>query len=251
MNSNASSTQPSKEKQPLANFDSKQPKRVQIITGKGVSIYPKVNKADTKFDAAGQYNCKVRLSAADSKIVIDQHETLKQAMMVYVKEQLEEQAKSEDKEKAKAAKVKLKALKFASDNPYKPAVDEEGDETGEFEFNFKMAAQYTERKTGTVKTQRPKLIDSKGKDLDPSRVSVWGGSIVKIGGFLSPFHTAIGVGVSLKLRQVQIVKLVTGNGGENFNFGAEEDGYEGDDESSPAESQVTSTGDTSGEPDEF
>lgn len=205
----------------MADAKKNQIARVKVVTDKGVAVYPRVNIPDTKFNAKGAYSCKIRLPAEGAAKLIAIIEPMIEAQMVATRAALTEEIKSLKGAELVKAKKKLTDLKLA-DKSYKPALDEEtGDETGEVEFNFKMNATYMDRKTQVEKTQAPALVDSKGGVIDPKQVAVWGGSVVQIGGYISPFYTAVGVGASLRLAQVRIIKLVTGNGGGDFDYGDE------------------------------
>jgi hypothetical protein len=215
-------------------------KRIKIVTPVGVAVFPRLGTPDTKFNALGVYSTRFRLSPEEAQPLMDQVDALQQTMFDAEVKRLNDAG-----EKAKAKKLKLVA-----DKPYKPALDKEGDETGEIEFNFKLVAQYKDRTSGTMKARSPKVVDSKGKTIDGGRV--WGGSKIKIGGYLVPFSTAIGVGVSLKLAQVMVLELVSG-GGDSFDFGNNEGGYEAEEEEPSIGDNTANpnSGDTAGEPDEF
>jgi len=196
--------------------DTTKVKYEKITTPKGIAVFPRLNDPDTKFVAEGQYSVRLRLSAEDAQPLIDRIDVLAQEMFDAEKARL---MKGDGKAKAKA-----KTLKMA-DKAYKEAVDDEGNETGEYEFNFKMKAQYTNKKTSKITKQKPKLFDASGKAL-PDSVSVWGGSIIKVAAQYMPFATAIGVGVSLRMNAVQVIDLVTSGGGNAGSYGfGEEDGY--------------------------
>jgi hypothetical protein len=190
----------------------------------GIAVYPKLTTPDTKFNPDGVYSCRLRVPADKAAPFVAKLDELYQRNLEVTKAKLERAAEeSSGIEKGKAKKA-LAAFKPA-DKPYKLAVNEEGEETGEVEFNFKLTAKYTERKTGKVRTRRPSIVDYKGTQIDPEDVSIWGGSKVQVGCKLAPFNTAIGCGISLRLVQVRIIKLVSG-GDEQFEY---EDDEEEDD----------------------
>jgi hypothetical protein len=199
-------------------------KRIKVSSPVGIAVYPKLTTPDTKFKAEGEYTCRLRVAADKAAPFVakidaaynENLETTKAALQAAI-----ESAEGTEKGKAKKA---LAAFKPA-DKPYKEALDAEGDPTGEVEFNFKLKAKVTERKTGKVRERRPTIVDSAGTVLDPDGLSIWGGSKVQVGGYLVPFNTAIGCGISLRLAQVRIIKLVSG-GDEQFDY---EDGDEEDD----------------------
>lgn len=198
--------------------------RVKVSTLKGIAVYPKLNKPDEKY---GKFGTKILLSAAAAQPLIDIIEPMLAKQMAETKAQLEENVKEAKGAALVKAKKALADLDFC-DKPYKEHLDKDsGEPTGEFVFNFSMKPEYKDRKTGNVVQQRPKLVDSKGTELDPTQVNVWGGSVIQVGGFYSPFYTAVGVGVSGRLAQVRILKLVTGNGGGDFEYDESEDEEDG------------------------
>lgn len=212
---------------------------IRITTPVGVAVYPKLTTPDTKFKPLGEYTCKVRLSGADAEPIIANIEKLQAAFFESEKAEL---MKGDGKAKAKA-----KALKLASPC-YKPAVNDDGDETGEFEFNFKMNARIV-KEGKPDRVMKPDVFDAKGKKLAVVP-EIWGGSLVSVAGEASPFHTAIGVGISLRLNAVQIVELRSGSArdAEGYGFGKQE-GFEGDDEaeegsSFPAANDGSGSGDS-------
>ena len=86
-----------------------------------------------------------------------------------------------------------------------------------------MKASGVNKKTQEKFTQRPQLLDSKKNPISPS-TSIWGGSIMKIAYQPVPYFTPmLGAGISLRLKAVQVIKLVEGKSNNVFK---EEDGFE-------------------------
>lgn len=185
--------------------------RVRLTSPKGVAVYPKVNRPDTKFSEDGVYSTKLLVSKDDALPFVQQ---VKQVL----KEYYEETCKAQKK-----AKLKL------ADTPWKES------ENGEnLEINFKLPAK-VKTKSGEVIELRPALFDSKGH---PTNELVGGGSIIKVGCEASPwFVPALGVGITLRLRAVQVLELKApsagGNAFEAFGFSSEEEGYVSGGESFP------------------
>ncbi len=193
------------------------PKLEKFITPTGTAVYPRLSTPDTKFKAEGEYSAKIRLSEEDAAPLIAKIDALVES--TYKAEQA--RLIAADK------KAQAKTLKYAS-KPYKAVLDKEGEETGEYEFNIKMKAQYTS-KDGTVVKLTPKLFDaSTPPNALPLSTAIWGGSQIKVAGDFNPFCTAIGAGMSLRLSAVQVIKLVSGSGGDatSFGFGGEAGGFE-------------------------
>lgn len=204
---------------------STEPKNIRITTPKGIAKFPRLDTPDTKFKASGIYSCRLILSAEDSAPIIEEAESMAHAMLAYTKDRLTDDLASEkDGQKKGKLKKALADLKLI-DPAYRPVFDDEGEETGSYEFNFKMNATRTDKKTGKTSKMAPKFFDAKGNEMGVT--AIWGGSTLKISGQLSPFYTALGVGVSLRLSAVQIIKLVCGGGGDAASYGFnEEEGYE-------------------------
>src|SRR5687768_2047504 len=117
--------------------------------------------------------------------------------------------------------------------------------TGDIEFNIKMKARYT-KKDGLVVKFSPMMFDASTPPTPfPQSTQIWLRSIIKVAGEFNPFATAIGVGMSLRLSAVQVIKLVSGGGSSasDYGFGGEEGGYE-------AEENEFSGGDDAGSTEE-
>jgi hypothetical protein len=177
--------------------------RVRITSPKGVAVYPKLNRADTKFNEDGVYSTKLLVSKDEAKAFVTQ---VKQVLKDYYEETCKTQKK---------AKLKL------ADSPWKETEDGEN-----LEINFKLPAK-VKTKSGEAIELRPALFDCKGH---PTSELIGGGSVIKIGCEASPwFVPALGVGITLRLRAVQVLELKSpssgGNSFEAFGFSSEEEGY--------------------------
>lgn len=184
---------------------------------RGVFHYPWLNKADTKFDKEGVYTSGLILEpgpaaklAAQIDAEIDAKFDAQKAAMV-------------KKGGADAAKAK----KLSKRQPYGPVYDQDGEETGRVKFNFKVKAT-GKNDNGETWSNKPALFDSAGKPCD---VAVYGGSEGKIAFQIVPYYSAKDneVGVTLRLKAAQIIKLVSGGqkSAEGYGFGVEEDGFQG------------------------
>lgn len=186
-------------------------KREPLITPAGTLVWPHLSEADTKFDADGVYDTKLRLDLSAA-------EGLTALIDTAMDESL---AKGKKDNPKKAGKMKK------ADPPYAPAVDDDDNETGETEFKFKLNAKGSSKKTGKTWVNRPGLFDAKGVALVD--VEIWGGTVAKIAYHMNFWHRATDntVGVKLHLVGVQVLDLVSGGArtAENIGF-AVEDGYE-------------------------
>lgn len=210
----------------------------KFITPKGVAVFPWLNKADTKWKPEGEYRVKLRLSEEAAAPLIEQLQPLLDASVA--------EALKNPKRKAMPAK-KFEALITPL---YTEVVDEDGNPTGDLEFNFKRTASGVSKKTGKAWSIKPDLFDAKGKQL-PADVAVYGGSLVKVSFEVMPYDTAKAVGIKLSLAGVQVIKLVEGGGrsADSYGFGDESDDEDADD--AGAEDTDTEAGEGAGDTDDF
>ena len=175
------------------------------VTPKGEFRWAHITVPDTTYKAEGQYHVKVLLSGSEAeemqKIVDDAHGEWKKRC----------QQKS--------------AKKWQEYLPYKVSLDEDGMEEG-IEFHFKLKASGTNSKTGQTFTQRPVVVGPNREPL-PSTLKVGNGSIGKVAYEIAPYEHGTSLGVQLRLRMVQVLKLIeyvaNGNAGDVFEV---EEGYE-------------------------
>ena len=165
-----------------------------FTTAKGRADYPYISTPDTKFDDKGHYKVNLCLSKEDAEPV-----------KKLVQETILEGIKALKKDSPNIA-IKQAPL------PFHDELDKETNEpTGNVIIKFK--SQY-----------KPAVFDSKGNMMTNSNIC--GGSILKVGGLSSFYHTKmLGAGVSIRLSAVQIIEYVEGSqGAEKFGF-VEEEGF--------------------------
>jgi hypothetical protein len=111
-------------------------------------------------------------------------------------------------------KQNKKELK-AANPPYMEELGDDGQLTGNVIFKFKSTAAY-----------KPAIFDAKGKPMMES--NIWGGSEIRVNSTIGAYYVAtIGVGVALRIRAVQVIRLVEGSAEGASRFGFEETiGYE-------------------------
>ena len=164
----------------------------------GEAIYPHLTKPDVRFNQDGEYKVTLKVSKSDAT---DMVKLFDQALD-------DSLAKAEEKVKGKKVKEAPRPYTTEGDNVF---------------FKFKMKASGVNKKTQEKFTQRPQLLDSKKNPISPN-TSIWGGSIMKIAYEPFPYFTPmLGAGVSLRLKAVQVIKLVEGKSNNVFK---EEDGFE-------------------------
>jgi len=195
----------------------------KIVTPVGVSQYCWLNTPDTKFDKenGGHFKTNLILKGSEAQTVIKS-----------IKEEMKKSLEMA-KEKTKGKEPKTANMPFEEEY-----ID--GKPTGNIIFKFKAKAKIMmksgdvidikipifDRKSGDVIDIKIPIFDSKGT---PMKEQVWSGSEMKISADMIPYYTAMaGAGVSLRLKAVQITKLVEGGAGagaKGHGFDEIKDGY--------------------------
>ena len=180
----------------------------KLVTPVGVSQYCWLNTPDTKFDKenGGHFKTNLIIKGSDAQSLI---KSINDEMKVSL-----EMAK----EKSKGKPPKTANMPFEEEFV-------EGKPTGNIIFKFKAKAKIM-MKSGDVIDIKIPIFDSKGT---PMKEQVWSGSEMKVSAEMIPYYTAMaGAGVSLRLKAVQIAKLVEGGSGAGANaqgFSEIKDGY--------------------------
>lgn len=207
----------------------KKPAFAKVMTPVGTLVWPKLNAPD-EYKGKKSYTAKIRLSAEDSAALIEKIEDELRRYWPIAKAELEKKVADAKTGPDKAKAKKALAEMAEAEKSYKPAYDDEGNETGEYEFNFKMPDHFVSTKDKKPVYMKPDLFDAKGQLLK-SPPEIWGGTTACVAGEFRPFSMPIGVGVSLRLKAVQIISLASGGGGQrsadSYGFGKQEGGYEG------------------------
>jgi hypothetical protein len=192
-------------------------KRPTLMSPVGIAVYPRLNKPDTKFDADGVYQVKLKMPKADAEKFEADLKTAYDAHYANCK-----------------AQNPGKKLKKAVAWPIVDVTDDDDNPTGEVQINFKMKSM-VRPKNGEPFAKRPFLIDGK---LKPTSANVGGGSKLRIKAELNLWNNpSLGVGVSLEPKVVQVVDLVEYQpGADTEGFDAVEDGYEAPEGGTPESS---------------
>ena len=165
----------------------------------GTFMYPHLTEPDTKYKKEGEYNLKLRLSAADSA-----------ALKAMVKDEYISAIKSatERFNAMPVSKRKGRDLKRAQLGT--KVYDDNGNETGEVDFTFKMIASGV--KNGKTWNRKPAIFDAKCKPVGDN-VQIWGGTTGKVNFIVMPYYqeASCEAGIALKLEAVQIIKLNSGS----------------------------------------
>ncbi len=115
----------------------------------------------------------------------------------------------------------IKDLKLPIKKEFEKLADGNKRETGMVLIRFKCPDTITKRKTGEKVPNTVPVFDTAGNRM--INVPVWGGSKVRVAYQIAPYSTGFGAGLSLKLRQVQVVELVSKSDEPAFEF--HNDGY--------------------------
>lgn len=180
--------------------------RIRITTPLSKFQYPKLIEPETKFNPEGVYKVTALIDPRDADGVATQLDEL----LNRHKESLKAQAPT--------TKFKLADLPWSY---------EEVDGTPYFIVKAKMKASGVDR-DGRRWTSVPALFDAKGKPVTDreSLKGMWSGTVGRVSFEAQPFYqAAIGAGITLRLKAVQVISLVEGGGSaESYGF-AEEDGW--------------------------
>lgn len=178
-----------------------------FISAIGISGFTWLNKPDTKFDAKGSYH---------TTLLYDGDEPGYEKMVAQVQAYADEQLAIFKADPAN--KKHLKDLKV--DLPFKDAVDEEGEPTGQTKVKFKTSATDKDGKQKKVK-----LRDSRDK---PCTATVYSGSKLRVMFTLGTNHVARDKTFYVTPYIVMVQVLALGEGGGGGGFGAVEGGYVGE-----------------------
>jgi hypothetical protein len=125
------------------------------------------------------------------------------------------------KEDRKGAKKKPEK----ADAPYQEMDDDQGNPTGKVKIRFKLKGKGKNNTTGKTWEQRPAIFNCKGIPY-PAGTDIWGGSTIKVAFEPWPYfmNSTNKAGVTLRLKAVQVIDLVTGGEktADQFGFGEEE-----------------------------
>jgi len=164
----------------------------------GKAVWPKISKPETKFNPEGTYETKLRLDAEEGG-----------KFLQHIQQIHEEHHDLEQKKQGKT--VKKHPLSITH-------VEEDGAPTGEIEFKFTLKAQAG--KPGAKWAQRPVIFDSRGGMIKPDDISIGSGSTIKVGYDINPwFSPALGAGITLLLKSVQVIDLKEFGGSDFDSFG--------------------------------
>jgi len=175
---------------------------------KGNAKWAKVFEPDTRFDPEGSYSIQVLVPEVEAAEVCEQLDAMVQTKLAeVVKEQ-----------------PKLKAV-LSTRKAYEEELDDDGNPTGNLIFKTKMKARIKAR-DGRVYEQKPAVVDAKRTPMSGNEL-IGNGSVVKVALEPAPYMmpSTKQVGISMRLKAVQVINLVEyGSSGASSIFD-EEEGY--------------------------
>ena len=181
--------------------------KLRLTTPKATLKYPKLIEPETKFSAEGHYKVTAVIPAEDAGALAEQLDALYEAHKASLK--------------AQAPGQKFKAV-----DPSFGFEDVDGKPC--FTISVKMKAKGMDR-DGRSWSAVPALFDATGapvKDRDALR-GMWSGTTGRVSFEACPFYQpALGAGITLRLKAVQIIDLVESGGSANsFGFQEETGGW--------------------------
>lgn len=193
---------------------SDKPKYVAFTTPAGEAVNPWITKPDTLFNANGEFKVDLSVPFEEAQSLIAQLEQTRNDFI---------QTLPIAKQKA------LTAVPVCRDEYTRPKYPEnstkeeraairdawEGDLTGNVLFRIKMKAKVTTGE-GETFTQQPVVVHADtGAAVEGA---VFGGSIIRVKGQIVPYtNSAAGtVGITLRMKAVQVIEQVSGGGDGSF-----------------------------------
>jgi len=177
--------------------------KLRLTTPKASFKYPKLIEPETKFNPEGDYKVAAVIPAEDAQQLADQLDNLF------------EQHKASLKAQAPSQRFKVVEPSYGF---------EEIDGKPVFVISTKMKAKGVSR-DGRAWTSAPALFDASGspvKDREALR-GMWSGTTGRVSFEACPFYNpALGAGITLRLKAVQIIDLVE-SGGSADSFGFQEE----------------------------
>lgn len=167
-----------------------------ITTPFGSSLWAHLIEPDTKFNPEGDFKINLKVPADEAKGLMDQIIAEQEKALVAFKEE----AKADGKTAKAIDKIKLSDIV-----PF----EEDDEDENLVVFKFKRKASYINDKGEQLHFDVP-LVDATGKTIpEKSKENPGNGSVVRVMAELIPYNMATsGVGISLRLKKVQIKELV-------------------------------------------
>lgn len=192
-----------------------------FVTPAGEAVFPWVTKADTQHDAAGIYHVDLSVPFEAAQDFIAKLERVRDEFVTTLPA-----AKQKSLIPRPVYIDELTRPDYPEDatDEERAAIREawEGEPTGNVIFRCKMKAKFSNAE-GEVFEQSPIVVhaDTGERVTEP----VYGGSIMKVKGQIVPYTNAASgmVGVTLRMKAVQVIELVSGGGGTGYWTDFDED----------------------------
>lgn len=168
----------------------------KIKTPIGTGLFPWLHEPDTKWKEEGEYKVSLALDSKDAEGLIEQLEKIFEAIKADAK--------------ADPSLKKKKTIKEAN-RPWFDEEDEDGELTGRTVFKFKSRF-------------KPALVDSQRNSVS-SATKIYSGSELRLSSEVAGWFTEmVGLGMTLRLNAVQVIRAVGGGGGA-ADFDVVDDGF--------------------------
>jgi hypothetical protein len=189
-------------------------KMVNVVTPEGGAMWAKVIEPDYKFDKDGRYECTLVVDPEDKN---EKTAAATQKFIDMVEDMLEKAYQTASEEVAPG-----KAKTLTKTPAIKEHLDKDGNETGLWAVKAKSKAKFKDEDI-TIP-----IYDVKAARIDNPGL-IGNGSRIKLQVGLKPYYMASNnsVGISMRLKRVQIIDLNPYSGGSGF--ADESDGAEYDD----------------------
>jgi hypothetical protein len=192
-----------------------------FTTPEGEAVFPWITKADTEHDAAGIYHVDLSVPFEAAQDFIAKLERIRDEFVATL---------PVAKQNALAKKPVYMDELTRPDYPEGASKEERtairnawaGEPTGNVIFRIKQKAKVTTQE-GVTFEQAPVVVSADtGEKIEQP---VYGGSILRVRGQVVPYtNAAAGIaGVTLRMKAVQVIDLVTGGGSDSFWTDFEED----------------------------
>ena len=202
----------------------------KITTAAGIAQYPYIDKPDGKFPVENPKDVyKVNMILEDDEKTrgqIDLMEEERDAKHAQVLKDLKAKLKEATPAGKKKVQKKIDALEVA--DVYEVHYDDAGEESGKVILKFKMNAEVMNAKK-EVFVQKPNVFDCSKPPVSLEGVAIWNGSTLKVAGEIVPYfmESTNQVGVSLRLKAVQVIQLVGPGQADaaSYGFDGEDGGF--------------------------
>lgn len=195
-----------------------------VTTPAGVALWASLNTPDTKYKAEGKYQVKL---AFDADIDLSAVQSKVEALIDEKYDEVVEEITEKLTKQGKKGLIKKTIEAIEKVSPFHEELDgDTGEPTGRIIINSSMTASGISKKTQKSWKRKPDIFAASAKKLT-NPPAIGSGSTMKLSAELFPYYAANDktVGVSLRLKGVQILTLVSYGERDASAYGfGEEDG---------------------------